>query len=129
MIWAWDAEPQRPFAHELGVGEQVGLVGEWDGVESGAEGQRQAEEGAVQVERRWWGAPGDDGADFGHGLHQRDELGQHLDDDGGSSCFDPGDVAAKLQGVAQALLLVQQNGFAGQRRLAQPQGLGVGAHG
>jgi hypothetical protein len=89
-----------------------------DGVERGAERERQRHQRTLHVECGQPLAARDD-VDAGHAGDERDQRPAHLEHELAAARRDQRDVAQELDGVAEALLGMQQDGLAGER-LAAP---------
>ncbi len=111
------ARPQDPGPARGAVrlGAQVRGVG-GDGRQRGAEGERQAEERRLRVARRQLVAARNHTVSADEQAHQGDELGLHLEHDVPAEVGDGVGVAAELDGVAEALLGVEEHSAAVGRR-------------
>jgi hypothetical protein len=116
-----------PAFDQGGIGAEVGDGG-GDGTQVGAEDQRQAQQRRVDVERRQGVALGRQAVDARAGPQQPEQRPLAGDDDGQAALLDEGGVADELQGVAQALLGVQQDRLT-QERSAVPAQLREGPRG
>ena len=103
------------------VGLQIGA--DRNGGERGAESQRQAEHRAVQIEVRQGFAAPHHLIDPREALEQPDQGLRHLHDHAQPACRGQWRVAAELQGVAEALLGMDQQ-RPSRRRLPPPLRLG-----
>ena len=82
----------------------------------------------MHVEGRWRGVGGDEGVDVGEGFEEGEEGAWALEDEGGAAGGDFGEAADELDGVAEALLGVDEEGFSAGV-FAVPEGGGEGARG
>ena len=88
------------------------------------EGQRQGEQGTVEVEGGQSVPRTNHTTLTRQALHQPEKRRGHLEHHLGATCLYQGDVPAKLNAVAEALFRMQQNGLALQRGIALPKRLG-----
>ena len=105
-----------PACNRLGLGPEVGGGGRWDVVQRRAEGAGQAEQRAVQVKGRRRLVGGEHPMHARQAVQQAPQRRRHYEQDAAGIALprDLGRVAGELDGVAQALLGVQQNSAACQ---------------
>ena len=114
-------EATSPGRRPRRIGHQVGAA---QALRSRIQGQRQGHQRHLDVEGRQGLAPGHDVVDAREARQQGGEARLHLEDDPAPPVGQPGHVAAELQGVAQALFRVDEEGPAREGVLAEPEGLG-----
>src|SRR5579885_1930422 len=116
------AESLPPRAHLVGGSRKV-RRGSGYRVDARCERERQAEQGAVQVEVGQGVAPLYDPRRAGKRAQQRGQRRLHLDDNPRPALRHQRDVAAELERVAESLLGMQEDGLARDLMRSGPQRL------
>ena len=107
------ANSPRQRLHQAGIGAQIRNV-RGDGRRRRAENARQAEQGHLHIVRRQGRAARDELVGAGNTGEQSRQERLALKEDSAATFLDHGQVADELDGIAQALLGIHENGFAFQ---------------